>query len=117
MKYIIPWRIPSKKNSKQVFRNRLFPSKNYIAWQKEMMQYLQDEYGQLRTYDSCEIKMTIFFPDRRKSDLTNKAESIMDLLVDFWILKDDSHDVVYTLHLHSGWVDKKNPRAEIIILW
>lgn len=82
-----------------------------------MMQYLHDQYWQQKMYDCCEIKMTIYFPDRRRSDLTNKAESVMDLLVDFWILKDDSHDVVYTLHLHSGWVDKENPRAEIIILW
>lgn len=117
MKIIIIWRIPSKKNSKMIVRGRLISSTKYRERQKAMIHYMSTEYWVCRQYDSCEMHITIYFPDRRKSDLTNKAESIMDLLVDYWILQDDSHDVVYSLHLLSWWVDKDNPRAEILIIW
>lgn len=95
----------------------MISSKAYRERQHEQLATLADEYGVVQPLQSCEIKMTIFFPDRRRSDLTNKAESIIDLLVDYGFIKDDNHDVVYSLHLHSGWVDKDNPRAEVIFLW
>lgn len=66
-------------------------------------------------YTNCMIKITVYFPDKRKSDLTNKVESIMDLLVDCWIIADDNHIVVHTLFLYSGWIDKDNPRTNIDI--
>ncbi len=55
-----------------------------------------------------------FYPDTRRTfDLSNAAESVMDLLVDAAILADDSWSVVPDLSLHFGEVDPKNPRAEI----
>lgn len=65
--------------------------------------------------DVAEVEITITFPDKRTADLTNKAESIMDLLVDAYILFDDSHVNVPKLTLRSGGVDKKNAGAEIEI--
>lgn len=116
MQIVIYGRIPSKKNSKQIFRNRLFPSKNYIKRQKDQSEYLKSDYKIDKIYSSCMIEITVYFPDKRKSDLTNKVESIMDLLVDCWIIEDDNHTVVTKLFLYSGWVDKDNPRANIHIL-
>lgn len=55
-----------------------------------------------------------FYPStRRRSDLTNKAESIMDLLVDAGILEDDNWFVVPKVTLLFGGIDKDNPRVEI----
>jgi Holliday junction resolvase RusA-like endonuclease len=54
-------------------------------------------------------------PDNRRTDLSNKAESIMDLLVDNGILEDDCWQIVPILALQGMKVDKENPRAEIFI--
>ena len=66
-------------------------------------------------FHDCPIKITFYPPDRSKGDLTNKAESIMDLLVECRILEDDNWFDVGDLHLKFGGVDPKNPRAEILI--
>jgi hypothetical protein len=62
------------------------------------------------------ILITFYPPDRNAGDLTNKAESIMDLLVDMEILEDDNWFICSDIHLKFGGVDKQNPRAEIEIL-
>lgn len=65
--------------------------------------------------ECAEVEITITFADRRKSDLTNKAESIMDLLVDLGVLSDDDHQSCPKLTLRSGGVDKDHAGAEIVI--
>lgn len=58
----------------------------------------------------------IFYPStKRKADATNKAESVMDLLVDAGIIEDDNWFVVPKVELQFGGVDKEKPRVEIII--
>lgn len=62
---------------------------------------------------SVELK---FFPStKRLFDLSNKTESIMDLLVDAGIIQDDNYSVVPKLILEIGEHDKLNPRCEITI--
>ena len=120
LKLVIKGRCPSKKNSKRVIckgdRPRLLSSENYIAWQKEQS-YLIKKYRHIKggnPIDNCATEITIYFPDKRKADLTNKAESVMDLLVDNSIIKDDSWLICHDITL-SGRLDKANPRAEITI--
>lgn len=116
MRITLPGRIPSKKNSKQLIyrhgRSFLIPSSNYTLWQQEQSYRLKKIP---KPIENAEIEITIFAPDKRTADLTNKAESIMDLLVDNQILKDDSWFVIGKLTLIFGGVDKENPRAEIEI--
>jgi len=118
----IKGRIPSKKNNVNLFvkngRQFKLPSNAYKEWHK-------DASKQLAVHKTCwagipvvfggrlKITITIFAPDKRKSDLTNKVESIMDLLVDNKIIEDDNWFVVQNLSLIFGGVDKNNPRAEI----
>lgn len=119
---ILLGRVPSKKNSKQWLkfggRMVLVPSKEYNAWHTEKSWELKN-YKKLikKTIDKCAITIKIYFPDKRKTDLTNKAESIMDLLVDNEFLTDDNHEVCPDLHLISEGVDKDNPRVEITIIY
>ena len=63
-----------------------------------------------------EIKAVFFAPDRRASDLSNKWESIADLLVDNMIIMDDNWYEVPRVVLMFGGVDKDNPRVEIEII-
>jgi len=117
LRILLRGRIPSKKNSKQIVggsRPFLIPSKNYKIWHEEKMWELK-AYRVKTPISKCSIDIDIMFPDHRKADLTNKAESINDLLVDAGILEDDDHKILNKVNLTSLGVDKNNPRAVIVI--
>lgn len=104
---------PSKKNSKIIScrNNRpcLFPSKNYTKWHKDAITQLTSKLP----IGNKELTLTFFAGDNRKFDLTNKAESIMDTLVDAGLLEDDNYSVVSKLLLVFGGVEKDKARCEI----
>jgi len=110
--------IPSKKNSRNIFcrggRPINIPSKNYADWHEEQM-WLMKKVKVKKRLDHAKIQIVIYPGTNRKADLTNKAESIMDLLVDAGILQDDNWFVCETVVLAFGGVDRANPRAEILI--
>jgi Holliday junction resolvase RusA-like endonuclease len=112
----LPGRVPSKKNSKRIIqaggRPRLISSEAFLAWHEEMMLRLRSKRPKT-PLAHAEIGITFFAPDRIKGDLSNKAESVMDLLVDSGYLADDNWTVVGHVCLTFGGVDPKNPRAEI----
>jgi Holliday junction resolvase RusA-like endonuclease len=113
MKIIIYGSTPSKKNSKIISchgnRPCLFPSSKYTEWHKDALTQLKGK-GKI---ESSEITLTFFAHDNRKFDLTNKAESIMDTLVDAGLLEDDNYSVVSELILKFGGVEKNQARCEI----
>jgi hypothetical protein len=115
---ILKGRIPSKKNSKQIVcRGRfplVLPSRAYEVWHEEKMWELKAQrIGRIEKVSKIEI--VIFAPDVRKSDLTNKAESLMDLLVDAEIIEDDNWFVCPEVNIKFGGVDRENYRGEIKI--
>lgn len=67
--------------------------------------------------EKCKVAITFFPETLRSADLSNKTESIMDLLVDCGIIKDDNWFVCSELTLKLGQVDKQNPRAEVTITY
>ncbi len=109
--------VPSKKNSKQIIYVRgrpiIIPSKNHKAWHYDAMSQVAEIKPVVKQISAIEL---IFYPStKRLFDLSNKAESIMDLLVDAAIIKDDNYSVVPKLILQIGNHDKLNPRTEIKI--
>ena len=106
-------RILSKKNQYRITGNRLMSSVKYQEWHTQAsLQLLKYKNTGI---EKAEIQMEFFWPDNRNSDLTNKAESINDLLVDLNIIKDDNWKVLDSVYLRSAGVDKKNPRVDIWI--
>lgn len=89
------------------------PGKTYSSWQREASKQL---YGIKPVKNIQSIDIVIFAGDKRKGDLTNKAESIMDLLVDNKIIPDDNWYIVSSVHLKFAGIDKNNPRAEVTII-
>mgnify|MGYP001560619904 CR=1 FL=1 len=63
-----------------------------------------------------QIRITFTPPNKRNGDLTNRAESIMDLLAEAGIIEDDNWFEVPDLHLRRGPVDKINPGA-LVEIW
>lgn len=111
---VILGRIPSKKNSTWtlVIKGRMvrLPSAKYKEWHKDASSQLIDQKA---IPTPCKITIEFWFPDARKTDLSNKCESIMDLLVDNGIIPDDNCNEVPELLLIYRGIDRKNPRAHI----
>jgi Holliday junction resolvase RusA-like endonuclease len=112
-------RIPSKKNSKQIIRRGgrsfLVSSQKHNAWHTDALWQLKEQNIKPMT-GPLSIEMKFWFPDKRKTDLTNKAESVMDLLVDAGIIEDDNVGVCPKVWLEFCGVDREKPRVEIIII-
>lgn len=120
IKFTVPGITPSKKNNKRPFirngRIMLFPSKQYVNWHKTASKTLLECPITNEPIKNVELAILTFYaPDNRKYDLTNKAESIMDLMVDCNILDDDNYSVVPNLQLVFGGVDRDNPRCDVIL--
>lgn len=112
---------PSKKNSRILTfrgsRPMSFPNKKYSDWHRGASQQLLAYNSQKNLFvpGTLAVEMTFYPATKRKSDLTNKAESVMDLLVDNGFLPDDNWFEVEKIFLNFGNVDAKNPRVEIAI--
>ncbi len=103
-------RIPSKKNSRINTRSgRSFPSSKYTEWHKDASLQIKSASSQTQKG----FALTFYMPDNRRTDLTNKAESVMDLLVDNGLIDDDCWQVTGDVNLSCGGIDKENPRVEI----
>lgn len=91
--------IPSKKNSKQIFRNSrtgtsfITSSKSFKSWNSISLLAIKNQFKD-EIFHKAKVTIIFTFKTKRKCDLTNKAESIMDLLVDAGVLEDDNHFVV-----------------------
>jgi Holliday junction resolvase RusA-like endonuclease len=125
IKLVIKGRIPSKKNHHSglcirnpktgKYRAIVFLDNKYKNWEKEQILYLSSvkKEENIETISRCSISMKFYFPDKRKTDLHNKAEGVYDALVSSNILEDDNSDVIPEQHLLFGGVDKDDPRVEI----
>lgn len=103
---------PSKKNSRINTRSgRSFPSSKYTAWHKDASLQL----AQHTPFNTSHLYISFIVGDKRKFDLTNKAESIMDLLVDNGLIEDDNYSIIPKLTLSYGGYEKNNPHC--IISW
>lgn len=111
--FILLGRVPSKKNSRINTRSgRSFPSAKYTAWHKEA----SAQVANMKPITQPGICLGFYFPDDRRTDLTNKAESIMDMLVDNGKISDDKWQVTGAVHLIPLGIDRENPRVEIAYL-
>ena len=118
IKFTIQGRVPSKKNSRRAIyvkgRTIMIANKKYAEWHKDASaQLVAMRVG--KAEGKLAITILLYPPDRVKGDLSNKAESVMDLLVDCGVIEDDNWFVVDELILRFGGIDKVNPRAEVTI--
>jgi len=117
LQYNLRGPIPSKKNSRITVRatGRSFPSKKYSLWHKDSSRQMESQY---KPYDPIKetkhILLEFTFGTRHRADLTNKAESVMDLLVDLGILKDDNFFICPQIVL-TGKYEKDKAGVEVTI--
>ena len=118
MTITLPGRVPSKKNSKRIIQAggtpRLISSEAFLAWHEEMMLRIRSHRPKTPIVRAS-VAITFFAENKRRFDLSNAAESVMDLLADAGILADDSWVVVPELKLLFGGIEPEKARAEIQI--
>jgi Holliday junction resolvase RusA-like endonuclease len=122
IKIVLAGMAPAKKNSKRWIQRGglrfLVPSERHETWHGgAFVEVLRQTKGvrQKMPLNVQKIEMTFYCADKRRRDSTNCAESIMDLLVDVGVIKDDNMIEVPELRLVYGGVVKENARTEIII--
>jgi len=112
---ILSWRIPSKKNSKTWTWKVLISSKDYREWEEAKLIELKEKIEPYHLNMGLRIEYRFYLPDRRRTDLSNKVESINDLFVKYGLLEDDNWEIIKELKVSWMGVDRENPRCEIDI--
>lgn len=81
--------VPSKKNSRINTRDgKSFPSKKFEQWQNDAMRQVRTQTRE-RFRGVVQIELVIYFATLGKADTDNKVTSILDMLVEVLVLKDD----------------------------
>jgi Holliday junction resolvase RusA-like endonuclease len=96
--------IPSKKNRVRFGSNGVYHDKKFSTWHKNAVSQLIPQWMESRWIaETSLLTITFEYESLRAKDLTNCAESIMDLFVDVYILKDDNFKVVPHLVLKGSY--------------
>lgn len=114
-KFDLVGNIPSKKNRVRFGSHGAYHDKKFSDWHKDAVLQLTPHVPEGGWISKCvTVEITFVFETLRVKDLTNAAESLMDLLVDVGILKDDNFKVVPRLILSASYIkDMSVARVEI----
>lgn len=120
MQIVIPLIPITKKNHQCIIWNRktnrpqVIPSKQYRDYEKACAEHIpQLPFAQY----NCPVNVECLFymPTRRRVDLVNLQESILDILVKYKVLEDDNSKIVVSMDGSRVLYDKANPRTVINI--
>lgn len=104
--------IPSKKNQRINTRSgRSFPSAEYTAWQESALWQVRQQTRE-RFFEPVALDITIIFGRNTRSDLDNRLASILDMLVESLVIRDDRWQYVPQITIKSEF--KKNAAGAII---
>jgi len=134
VRFTVKGRIPSKKNQHRIMGRKgamssnerktfrewmkyafICPSGKIAKWNKEAFIQLLLQKVPKGKFVCSMTELRIYYPDHRKADNTNKAETIMDMMVEYGVIEDDNWKCTGAQMLF-GYHDKINPRVEIT-LW
>lgn len=117
--YILTGSIPAKKNQKRIIRTKtgrslILPSEAHEVWHKDAVAQLREQ-GLIAFTKPVFIMVKMTTGDRRSFDISNKFESIADLLVDCGVLKDDNVTYMPEIHLQYDGYSKGVWKTEVYI--
>lgn len=118
IKFTIKLAPVTKKNSQQIIYNKstgkamIIPSKVYKQYEKDVKWFMP----KVETItEPVNIKAVFYMPTRRRVDLVNLQEALLDVLVKYEVLEDDNCKIVYSMDGSYVSYDKENPRTEVEI--
>lgn len=107
----------TKKNHGQIIINRktgkpmVIPSKQFLQYQKDAHWFLP----KVTIEEPVNIKAVFYMPTKRRVDLVNLEEALLDVLVFYGVLSDDNCTVVHSMDGSYVDYDKQSPRTEVEI--
>ena len=117
MTLTIPLTPVTKKNSQRIImaggRPRIIPSAKYKQYERDAGEYVQRPQEPIR--DAVNVEAVFYMPTRRRVDLVNLQEALLDVLVRYGVIEDDNANIVASMDGSRVRYDKDNPRTEIRI--
>ncbi len=114
LELVLEGNVVSKKNSRINRGDGMsFPSKKYMDWQKESLKQIRIKRPE-RFYNPVSIEVIIYFGTNIRADLDNRLTSILDMLVEALVLRDDKWQDVPRLAVQAEY-RKREPGAFIRI--
>lgn len=81
--------VPSKKNQRINRGDGMsFPSKKFVQWQSDALKQIRMQTRQ-RFYVPVGVEVIIYFGTNIRADLDNRLTSILDMLVEVLVIRDD----------------------------
>lgn len=108
----------SKKNSQQILTNKatgrpfIMPSKKYKEYEKNALWFIPKGW---MIDKPVNVQCLFYMPTRRKCDLVNMQEAILDVMVKAGLLADDNYSIVQSMDGSRVLYDKEHPRTEVFI--
>lgn len=117
LKIKIPIPPRTKKNSQRIVKTKtgaycILPSKHYTQYEKDAMWFIPVGETIKRPVN---VKAVFYMDTRRRVDLVNLQEALLDVLVRAGMLADDNCSIVAAMDGSRVAYDKEHPRTEITI--
>lgn len=95
--------VPSKKNSR-INRGdgKSFPSRRYMDWELDAMRQVRMQTRE-RFFNPVSLEVIIYFGTKTRADLDNRLTSILDMLVECVVLRDDKWQDVPQIALQAEY--------------
>ena len=91
----------------------IIPSPQYKAYEQECSMFVPRQKQPIDF--PVNIKAIYYMPTRRKVDLVNLNQALLDILVKYRVLADDNCEVVVRMDGSEVRYDKEHPRSEVTI--
>lgn len=116
---LIPLNPKTKKNNQKIIKNprtqalMIVQNDAYKQYERDASWFLKKPSKPIDV--PVQVKCIFYRDSARRCDLTNLLEAIDDILVKYGILADDNFKIIYSHDGSRVFVDKENPRTEIVI--
>lgn len=129
VKFTIPLQPVTKKNSQQIkwkwAKDKktgkakqvpyIRPSEAYERYEDEAGWFITGKLRNMNISAPVNVQCTYYMATQRKVDLTNLLEATDDVLVKYRVLADDSSDIIVSHDGSRVYLDRTNPRTEVVI--
>lgn len=115
---IIPLAPKTKKNSVRIARSKsgrrfVLPSAEYERYEREAGWFIKAPDAPIDT--PVNVCCMFYMPTKRRVDLVNLLNCILDVLVKHGVLADDNCKIVVSMDGSRVLYDKESPRTEVFI--
>ncbi len=106
--------VPSKKNSRINLKSGVsIPNNKFVQWQNDAIIEVRRQTRQ-RFYTPVSIELIVYFGTKGRADLDNRLTSVLDMLVEALVLRDDKWQDVPMMQAQAEY-RKNEPGAFIRI--